>query len=420
MAGCCLPWEEEFQRLVARVVVFTETPRIQHLAARAARVFASPERAKDAPLDLRALRYPPFMEWFLQDFVAPRRTAPLLGEFADQAEGLSPREDQVLLGMLLAPTRAYEAIETPSPRGMLARDLLTGSECPIGPLGLPEGVIRSDICVCRLVPLGRLQRPGFSLLRLPPGGQAEMLAYLRATYRMARHGRHLSLEDYLDGGAYLYHQFFLKRGRQLGGRADRTCRWIAASSGGAIYQGRETRRIRAALDRQPELERVEENGAGALYHWIDSMQGVRRGTVRLERDEIHAAAETREDLKGLQGFLDSCLRGLIQLTLEPQIPVSDLPSTAAPAAPAGTAFLRRVVARWPDTPMPLVGDRTPREVCRSRAGQELVTPLLLGFERNLVRQKRLGRAWVETKVLWEELGLAPTLSIRGQASPHGR
>ncbi len=243
LVSCCLPWEEEFQQLLARLAAFAETPGIQHLEARAVRVFASPERSEEARLDLRALRYPPFTEWFLHDFVAPRRTGPLLGEFADQAEGLSLREEQVLLGMLLAPTRAYEVTETPSLRGMLVRDLLTGSECLIGPLGLPEGVIHSDICVCRLVPLGRLRRPGFSLLRMPPGSQAEMFAYLRATYRMARPGRHLSLEDYLDGGAHLYHQFFLNWGRQLGGRAHRTCRWVAASGGRAIYRGRETKRI---------------------------------------------------------------------------------------------------------------------------------------------------------------------------------
>ncbi len=164
---------------------------------------------------------------------------------------------------------------------------------------------------------------------------------------------------------------------------------------------------------------MEENEAGALFHWIDSMQGVRRGTVRLERDEIQVAAETREDLKSLQGYLDSCLRGLIQLTLEQQEAAPDVPSTDA-TAPAGTAFLQRVVARWSDTPMPLAGDRTPREVCRSRAGQEQVTQLLLGFERDLARQKRIGRAWVETKTLWEELGLAPTPPLRGQASSHGR
>jgi len=416
LADCCLPWEEAFQQLMARLAAFAEMSQIKRLEARAAGTFANPEGAEDGRVDLRALRYPGFAEWFLQDFIAPRRKAPLLGEFADQAEGLSVRNEQLLLGMLFTPLRAYEVTEAPSTRGVLVKDLLAGSECRMGPLGLPDGVIRSDICICRLVPLGHLWRPGLSLLRLPPGSQAEMLAYLRATYRMARPGRHLSLEDYLDGGAHLYHQFFLHRGRQLGGRAHRTCRWIASAAGRAVYRGLETKRIRAALDRQPELERAEEDKVGVHYLWIDSKQGVRRGMVRLEHHEVQVTAETRDDLRTLEGFLDSCLRGLIQLSLEQQDSPSDLPLTEAQAAPAGTAFLQRIVARWPDTPTPVLGDRSPREACRSRAGQEGVTRLLRGLERDLARQKRIGRAWVETGTLWEELGLTPTSPARGEES----
>jgi hypothetical protein len=421
LTACCLPWEQAFQRLTARLAAFAEAPGVRRLESRAAVAFMNPEAAESDHARQTALRYPGFVEWFLQDYIAPRRKGSLLGDFADRVEGLDLQEEHLLLSMLLSPVRAYEVTEAPTRRGVQVKDFLTGSECLIGPLGLPDGMIRSDVCVGRLVSLGGLRRPGISLLRLPPGSQAEMLAYLRAAYRMARPGRHLSLEDYLDGAAHLYHQFFLHRGRDLGGRAQRTCRWAAFAAGRALYRALETARIRAALDRQPELERAEEGSEEIRYTWIDLNQGLRRGAVRLGSAEVQVSAETREDLKAIKSFLETCLRGLIRLTEEQQ----DAPAagrladaSAMKRDPAGTAFLRRVVAHWPETQMPILRDRSPQEACQSRAGREEVTQLLLGLERDLARQKRIGRAWVEVGSLWEALALPPIATARGQAPLH--
>jgi len=421
LAACCLPWEEAFQRLTTRLTAFAETPAVRRLEAPAAEVFWSPEGAASGRTDRTAARHPAFAEWLLLDYIAPRRKGPLLGEYADRAEGLGTQENQLLFSLLLTPVRAYEVTESPTLRGVRVKDLLTGSEHLMGPLGFPDGVIRSDICVGRLVPLGRLGRPGISLLRLPPGSQAEMLAYLRATYRMARPGRHLSLEDYLDGAAHLYHQFFLDRGRDLGGRVHRTCRWAAFAAGRAVYRSQESARIRAALDRQPELERTGEDEAGVRYVWIDPRLGVTRATLRLDSEGIQASAETREDLDTIKEFLETSLRGLIQPGGAPQDPAAAPPSDATETKqdPAGTAFLRRVMARWPDIVLPALGDQSPREACESPAGREAVAHLLVGLERDMARQKRIGRAWGEVEPLWEALALPPTALVRGQASAEG-
>jgi len=406
---------------MTRLTAFAETPAIRRLEAPAAEVFWSPAGAASGRSDRTAARHPAFAEWFLLDYIAPRRKGSLLGEFADRAEGLGTQEDLLLFSLLLAPVRAYVMTESPTSHGVRVKDLLTGSEHLMGPLGFPDGVIRSDICVGRLVPLGRLGRPGISLLRLPPGSQAEMLAYLRATYRMTRPGRHLSLEDYLDGAAHLYYQFFLDRGRDLGGRVHRTCRWAAFAAGHAVYRSQEGARIRAALDRQPELERTREDEAGVCYVWIDPRLGVTRATLRLDTEGIQASAETREDLDTIKEFLETSLRGLIQPTGRPQHPFSTPSPDAAETTqdPAGTAFLRRVMARWPDIPLPTLGDRSPREARESPSGREAVAHLLVGLERDMSRQKRIGRAWGEVEPLWETLELPPTSLARGQASAEG-
>ena len=176
------------------------------------------------------------------------------------------------------------------------------------------------------------------------------------------------------------------------------------------YRGDETARIRAALNRQPELERVEDWEDGARYLWLDRLQGVTAGTVRFRGNEIQASAETEEDLGRLGGFLESCLRGLVRreaAEAAPSAPVAPASAVRHGAGPAGAAFIRGFLERWPEMPSPTLSDETPREACRSAAGRDAVVQLLLGLERDMARQKRLDRAWGEIGPLWERLSLSP-------------
>ena len=423
LAACCLPWEEAFRSLVARLAAFIGTHTVRRLTARAGEVFWKADVPKSAAPGRGAGSDACFNEWLLQDYVAPKRTGSLLGEFADAAVELSVREEQLLSALLLTPVRAFQVMEAPGPRGVLVKDLLTGSEGVLGFLGLPDGLIRSDVCVGRLLPFGRLRRPGISLLRFPPGSQGELLAYLRAAYGLSRPGRHVSFEDFVDGAAHLYHHFFLDRGRELGGRAHRTCRWAPFAVGRVQYRAVEAARIRAALARQSALERFEEGEGSGRYLWVDRMHAVALGTVLVQPDQIQASAETTEDLEKLTEFLEACLRGLIQ-----RVPSGAVPS-GAPASehvaqptsgPAGTAFIRRMLDRWPDVPWAVLSERTPREACRSQAGREEVAHALLGLEREMARQKRLGRAWGEVGPLWEQVNLPQPSSLHAPAGGEGR
>jgi hypothetical protein len=409
--------------LVARLAAFAALDMVDQLRARAAELFWHAEVSEGVLPGRSAGIDACFAEWFLQDYIAPKRGGPLLGEFADTAAGLSVHEEELLFALLLTPLRAFEVTETPGPRGAPVKDLLTGSEDTLGALGLPDGLIRSDVCVGRLLAFGRLRRAGISLLRFPPGSQGELLAYLRAAYGLSRPGRHVSVEDYVDGAPHLYHHFFLERARELGGRAHRTCRWTPFVVGLVRYRAVEGVRIRAALARQSVLERIGGDEGEVRYLWLDRAHGVALGTVRVLSDQIEASAETREDLTKLAELLEGCLRGLIQrLPAETVPPAVSVPEAAAPAAsgPSGAAFMRRVLERWPDIPSAVLSGQTPREACRSQAGREGVTQVLLGLERGMARQKRLGRAWVDVAPLWGRLNLPPALPSHGHPDERDR
>lgn len=410
MGACCLAWEEALQRLFSRLIAFAATPRIREHEAGAAAIFWNTQRPLQPGNGQSAAESLRFLEWFLHDHARRRGNGPLLAEFADAAAGLTPQEEALLLASLLAPVRAYEVTETLGPKTILVKDLLTGAERRVGPLGLADPPIRSDVLICRLLPLGRLMRPGASYLVLPAAGREEMLVYLRTAYRLARPARHVSLEDFLDGSAHLYHHFFLHRGRGLVGRARETLRLVAFSPGRLIYCGADVSRIRAGLDRQPELEREERAGEDAQYAWLDTGRAISRATVQLHSGEVEVRAETREDLVDAAAFLETSLRGLTQPVQPPQWKpeASAAEATSWPRSEVpGTAFFARVFDQWPDTRCLLLDDRTPREVCRSRGGRQRVTALLLDLERDFNRLKRLGHPSAELTRLWDQLALVP-------------
>ncbi len=415
LAACCLPWEEALQRFFSRLIAFAAMPSIRRHEASAAAIFWNTQRPLQPGKGQALAESLRFLEWFLHDHATRRGSGPPLAEFADAAVGLTPREEALLLASLLAPVRAYEVTEMLGPRAMLVKDLLTGAERRVGPIGLADPSIRSDVVICRLLPLGRLTRPGASYLVLPAAGREEMLAYLRTAYRLARPARHVSLEDFLDASPHFYHHFFLHRGRDLGGRAWETLRRIPFAPERAIYGGADVSRIRAGLDRQPELEREDGTGEETRYAWVDPERAIARATVLLRPGEVEVSADTQDDLVDAVAFLETCLRGLTQpvqrTQAAPEASPTEAISRARSGAP-GTAFLARILDRWPDRPSPPLDDRTPREVCRSRGGRQRVTAILLDLERDLNRLKRLGRASADLTVLWEQLDLSP-----GQPKP---
>jgi hypothetical protein len=355
-----------------------------------------------------------FLEWFLHDLPTPRGRGPLLGEFADAAVDLTALEEELLFALLLAPARPYEVTESADPRGVIVvKDLLAGAERAMGPFGFTAPPIRSDVLICRVVPCGRLARPGAGLLVLPAARREEVLAYVRTAYRMARPARHVSLEDFLDTAAHLYHHYFLLRGKSQGARAEETLRRASFVPGWRCYRGKDPVRIRASLDRQMELERQAGKGGEVRYAWVDLERAATRASISIRLDEIRVTADTGEDLRGAAHFLETCLQSLVEFAGEGTPEAKDDGGEPAPrrgSAAPGTAFFARVLDRWPDSPCPLLEDRTPREAVKSRTGRQQVAGILLGMEREFDRLRRLGRAWADLAALREQLDLPSAAS----------
>jgi len=111
LADCCLPWEEAFRSLVARLAAFSATDAVGRLAAPAGEVFWKADVPKSAAPGRGAGSEACFSEWFLQDYIAPERTGPLLGEFADAATGFGTTDSVVVVGTRVAAATRCVSVE---------------------------------------------------------------------------------------------------------------------------------------------------------------------------------------------------------------------------------------------------------------------------------------------------------------------
>ena len=410
LAACCLPWEEAFQQLAARLVRYAEGPGLASHQAQAAAVFWNMEPPRRPPAHGGFGGRLHFLEWLLHEYQPSRQSGPPLERFADAIAGLTPREEDLLLALLLAPMRLYEVTEPRGWRGVVLRDVQAGAEQAIGPLALRTLPIRGDLLITRILSVGRLGRPGLSVLLLPGGAREELLAYLRTAYRLTQTGRHVSFEDFLDRSTYLYHHFHLLRGRALGGRVMETVRPFAYAPAAALYRGTDIARIRAVLDRQPDLELGPGTPGERSYAWIERSTGCVRGSLLLSSPGLLVRADTAEDAAEVRRLAEELLRGLLEGVAEDRTPATgdaQAESDEAERGPTGGRFLRRMLDRWADTPHPALGDRPPLAACASRAGRQQVEALLGVLERDLARSKRQGRVWAETGAVRVALGLAP-------------
>jgi Protein of unknown function (DUF2384) len=69
-------------------------------------------------------------------------------------------------------------------------------------------------------------------------------------------------------------------------------------------------------------------------------------------------------------------------------------------------MIERTYANWPDEPLPIFKNRTPRQEMKTVAGLERVKGLLRTYEQNEARQaKSQERGLVSFQFLWDALGL---------------
>ncbi len=164
---------------------------------------------------------------------------------------------------------------------------------------------------------------------------------------------------------------------------------------------------------------ADENG----YVWLAAGKDstVRRvyGRLSLQGEEATLECMSRErlvagraDLKKRVGaaleHLEDSFRTMGEVS-------HDAPSAAPPnAIPAEvqrdvvTHYKEEHYRTWPDTPLPALGGKTPRQAAKTPKGVNLLDGLLREFQKSEERERRKGNGFYDINRLRKELGLKPT------------
>ncbi len=158
--------------------------------------------------------------------------------------------------------------------------------------------------------------------------------------------------------------------------------------------GRDGSYIAATITADPERTTVElftetASLATSQRRWFESMAG---NAVRFLRSEAQAAADVVRNTS--QEEYEELLKKQYE-QISPELS-SGIFQTA----------VFKMYADWADKPVPMLGNRTPRDLCATPQGKERVRGLLAGYEATESQMAaRMKRPCISYQFLWDQVGL---------------
>jgi hypothetical protein len=359
--------------------------------------------------------------WFCLDFPLARGGT-VLDRFLDR-EGtrLSTSEREYLMRVRPTHLRLSEVAEVKPEEGLTLVDCWTGERRWVRERAATRQLVRWDLLAVRLMPGadGDLVIDGASHL-YPAAEKEEILKALRRAHRAFRRrfpGGDLSA--FFKRAGALFHHLWLDlvalRPRPVFVTAEGDPVLLAK----VVFDVRDREALRTALAAHPELD--EQDDGSYAWRAPEDPDGFRRGLgafaleggrVVFEAMSRPRAERGRELLEGLAGdavrYRATQYQDVGQALQEPQPPPEPRPPEVSPEIEAQLVFefYERHYRSWPDTPLPALDNRTPREAARLDKVRPTLVALLKDFESRAERERREGRPAYDFTWIWEEVGLS--------------
>ena len=332
---------------------------------------------------------------------------------------LSRRERDWIEAQRRAWMSVWEVRASVPGKSMVLADLLTGEQRLVQEAKASRGLVARDAILTRLVDLGADSiLVGTHTWPLPPLEAAEVVDAVRRDLRAK-----LPLPA--------------ERLREAGAVFDLAARWQEAvdernerlleppelrnTSGDPIrlvtdrYRFIESTRgaveaALAAIKDASEVDRETDGTSVVAFQKGDTVTGtafVSGGELRLETNSRRRAAALR---RKVENACRGLLTGLQRSEVDPwdaPIDEEDVKANERATSAEEVALIREEKARhyatWPDTSLPFLGDKTPRQAARSRRGREQLALLLKQLENREAYQEAETR--FDVGILRRELGI---------------
>jgi hypothetical protein len=359
-----------------------------------------------------------FEEWFLCDFrLRDGRT--FVDLFLERQGGrLRAGELRYLERVRHAHLRPYEVVGVKLDEGLELLDLWTGTRMRVQERLGTHQLVQWDILGARII-LGPSGVPVIqgSPYRYPARTREAILKDLRRAYRKFKRAiPGIDLVTFFKRMGRVFYLFWLDHVALRPLPKMITPEGDEMAFGKATFDVQDAGALSAALANHPDLHRQDDGS----YVWHEAAGDLLRGVAVFvpegDRLVLEAISETRlqrgrQFLESLAGgavthratSYESVKRAMERRPREAEKPEPEIPPEVQ--ARVVGEFYERHYRDWPDTALPALGGRTPREAAGQARWRSRVSDLLKQMENMSARQRLSGRPAYDFGWMWAELGL---------------
>lgn len=361
----------------------------------------------------------PYVDWVIHDRILPRSGRTLIREYIHRnAATLTPRELDILKAWAASYVGLYEIQQITEGTGVEMKSLLDGEVFFVHDVAASNQLSQWDVLLARIV-LGRRGNELAGMASVVPRRQVDAL-------------RTWMEEDRKASGSfpcprYLKQNWPAVRRRMFDISQEWASSLILQNTDGedllistAVYRVIDRQALTAALDARPDIVRESDEH----YTWLKGSKEHSEGSTVLGKFIVRAAqlsveCNSKERLARAKSVLAAAAGPAVDHVRDTFTTQSELKRQMhdAPAAPPGTSippeeanriiaeYQERHYAQWPDTKLPALHGKTPRQAVKTAAGRRQVEALLRDFENGEARKRKAGGPAYDFSRIRSNLGL---------------
>ena len=360
-----------------------------------------------------------FFEWFWIDYRADKRAKTLAEKMLDEP---LPEPEQVLLrARIEAIPSLYKVQEIRKGESLTLLDVFFGGETVVHDRGLSESAAVDMIFAARLFPAGNFHLVSPVGPPLPPFLVEDAIGFLE-DHRLELTPEGTRAKVHLFGHLWGWLEERRRQKRSPPRMANTDGETLCFHT--ATYALADEAAARKAIAARGDIE-PQDDGTG--YYWLRRGKAahglgdtIHLGTLTFlgeallfEANSAERLARAREWLDNVPGIVFKTVRTRsVKDMLETDIPLDDWPTPGEKIAMTPEllghvrAMLRDHYMKWLDMPLPMLGGKTPRQMCQNAEGRKRVAILIRTLPRSC-DPDGAGIAVPRAEML-NALGLGPT------------
>jgi hypothetical protein len=371
------------------------------------------------PTNQQPERQTVFLDWIVHDWPLPKLGRTTIEEFQRRnAAQLSKQELDWLESWRNSFFGLYEVQDIKKGTGIEVRNLLFPEIFFVHDVSFSKVAVRWDVMLVRVIEGDRGKEFGAAGEKVPRGYLQDLLAWMEEDRRERR----------LDWGSYMKRNLprVLKRSSELsqqwldGLRVSNNDREELLFSK-AIFEILDEETLTASLR---ESAAFREGDDANTFVWVRDTDNTVLGNLHLQHKKMVFECNSRERLELANTTVLATLpHGSVRHLRDEFTTLASLKEQAAktkdsrksPARDSGipkevehqivTEYLERHYASWPDTPIPALDGKTPRQAARTERGRCVLRDLLRDFENGEERKRQNGEPFYDVNRIRRELAL---------------